>query len=81
LNEYGCKAPFREIRGGACFFIETLRQNGILEDGITAAKNDMGSTDGQVYILSVQNEAKYVLKADHTQQISQSEHFLTGTGI
>ncbi|WP_282942627.1 hypothetical protein [Paenibacillus sp. RC67] len=38
--------------------------------------NEIGTTDGLVYILSKNNEAKYVLKIDHPQQIGLTEQFL-----
>jgi hypothetical protein len=55
--------------------IENLSEKGLIDNTIVATNNKTGSTDGLVYILSVHNEAKYVLKIDRPQQIILTEQF------
>ncbi|TDF92995.1 phosphotransferase [Paenibacillus piri] len=57
--------------------INNLRKKGIIDNIDMATNNKTGSTEGLVYTLSTHNEAKYVLKIDHPQQISLAEHFLS----
>ncbi|SFM57015.1 hypothetical protein SAMN03159341_1556 [Paenibacillus sp. 1_12] len=56
--------------------IKNLYEKGLFGKNIIAIKNRTGSTDGHVYILSENNEEKYVLKIDRPQQITLAEDFL-----
>jgi hypothetical protein len=56
--------------------IKNLCEKGLIGKNIIAINNKTGSTDGHVYILSENNEEKYVLKIDHPQQIILAEDFL-----
>lgn len=56
--------------------IKELYEKGLIDNSVVATNNKNGSTDGLVYILSEQNEGKYVLKIDRPQQIRLAEQFL-----
>lgn len=56
--------------------INTLYEEGIIDNNVSAINNKTGSTDGIVYFLSKHDEAKYVLKIDRPHQITLTEQFI-----
>ncbi|WP_246293863.1 hypothetical protein [Paenibacillus planticolens] len=56
--------------------INTLCEEGIIDNKVTATNNKTGTTDGIVYLLSEHEETKYVLKIDSPHQIALAEQFL-----
>lgn len=56
--------------------INTLYEEGIINNNVIATNNMNGSTDGIVYFLSQHDEEKYVLKIDRPHQITLTEQFL-----
>lgn len=55
-----------------------LQQNGVLgTNKVFTSKMMKGTTEGVVYILKEESEAKYVLKIDSKEEITETERFLT----
>ncbi|NHN28997.1 phosphotransferase [Paenibacillus agricola] len=55
---------------------QILREKGFIDNTALELPNKSGTTDGLVYMLTEHNEAKYVVKIDHPQQIALTEQFL-----
>lgn len=56
--------------------VDTLQDLGVIEQNSQVNEEMKGTTDGLVYILTVNKEAKYVLKVDRPQSISCAELLL-----